>query len=129
MSTVIPSSPLPAGKTCPSATASATITATNDPNFFADNSACTLQSQLKLATYSAAVTKYINGQAGLSSLLGQASRFTDQTLFFPKIDWQINGRNHLSGEVNRLRFISPSGQQTNVTAQYDTHSSGTFYAP
>jgi hypothetical protein len=87
----IPSS-LPAGKTCPSATAVAPITATNDPNFFADNSACTLQSQLKLATYSAGVTDYINGHAGLLSSLGQAARFTDQTLFFPKIDWQINGR-------------------------------------
>ena len=124
----IPSPSLPAGKTCPSATAVAPITATNDPNFFADNSACTLQSQLKLATYSAGVTDYINGQAGLSSLLGQAARFTDQTLFFPKIDWQINERNHLSGEVNRLRFISPSGQQTNVTAQYGTQSIGNVYA-
>jgi hypothetical protein len=38
----IPSS-LPAGKTCPSATAVAPITATNDPNFFADNSASPLR--------------------------------------------------------------------------------------
>ncbi len=123
-----PSSSLPNGKTCPSSTATAPITATNDPNFFADNGACTLQTQLGLSTYSSAVTKYINGQAGLASLLGQAARFTDQTLFFPKIDWQINARNHLSAEANRLRFISPSGQQTNVTAQYGTQSIGNVYA-
>ncbi|MBB6142693.1 hypothetical protein HNQ77_000631 [Silvibacterium bohemicum] len=123
-----PSANLPDGKTCPSSTATSPITATNDPNFFADNSACTLQTQLKLPTYAAGVTDYINGQAGLSSLLGQANRFADQTLFFPKIDWQINERNHLSAEANRLRFISPSGQQTNVTAQYGTQSIGNVYA-
>ncbi|HEY1731244.1 MAG TPA: carboxypeptidase regulatory-like domain-containing protein, partial [Terriglobales bacterium] len=87
-----PTAALPTGKTCPGATATAPITATNDPNFFADSGACTLQTQLKLATYSDGVTDYINGQAGLASLLGQASRFADQTLFFPKIDWQINAR-------------------------------------
>ena len=123
-----PSATLPAGQSCPSDTATSPITSKTDPNFFADNGACTLQSQLNLPTYSAAVTKYINGQAGLGSLLGQANRFTDQTIFFPKIDWQINSRNHLSGEANRLRFISPSGQQTNVTAQYGTQSIGNVYA-
>ncbi|MGB8534974.1 MAG: carboxypeptidase regulatory-like domain-containing protein [Acidobacteriaceae bacterium] len=123
-----PSATLPAGKTCPGAGATAPITATNDSNFFADSSACTLQSQLNLPTYSAGVTDYINGQAGLSALLGPAARFADQTLFFPKVDWQINERNHLSGEANRLRFISPSGQQTNATAQYGTQSIGNVYA-
>lgn len=123
-----PSVSLPTGKTCPSSTATSPITAANDPNFFADSGACTLQTQLNLPSYSTAVPKYINGQAGLASLLGQAKRFADQTLFFPKIDWQINSRNHLSAEVNRLRFISPSGQQTNVTAQYGTESIGNVYA-
>jgi TonB-dependent receptor-like protein len=123
-----PSASLPAGMNCPGTGVTSPITATNDPNFFADSEACTLQSQLNLPTYSAAVTKYINGQAGLSSLLGQVARFTDQTIFFPKVDWQINARNHLSAEANRLRFISPSGQQTNVTAQYGTQSIGNVYA-
>ena len=123
-----PSASLPAGKSCPSSTTTSPITATNDPNFFADSGACTLQSQLNLPSYSSAVTDYINGQAGLAALLGQAARFADQTLFFPKIDWQINSRNHLSAEVNRLRFISPSGQQTNVTAQYGLESIGNVYA-
>ncbi len=123
-----PSQSLPDGRTCPGATSTNPITSSNDTNFFADNGACTLQSQLKLSSYSAAATKYIDGQAGLASLLGQAGRYTDQTLFFPKIDWQINSRNHLSAEANRLRFISPSGQQTNVTAQYGMQSVGNVYA-
>jgi hypothetical protein len=81
-----------------------------------------------LATYAAGATDYVNGQAGLNALLGEAKRYADQTIFFPKIDWQINEHNHLSAEVNRLRFISPSGQQTNVTAGYGIESVGNVYA-
>jgi hypothetical protein len=126
-----PSAALPGNATCPGGAnpiSSVTTSANYDPNIFADSGACTLQTNLKLATYAAARTDYISGQAGLNSLLGQAARFADQTLFFPKIDWQINGKNHLSAEVNRLRFISPSGQQTNATASYGTQSIGNVYA-
>jgi len=123
----VPNASLPGGTQCPGTGVTNPITAANDKNFTADNNACTLQSQLKLPTYSAAATDYINGQASLGSLLGEAPRFADQTLFFPKIDWQINARNHFSGEANRLRFISPGGQQTNATAQYGTQSIGNLY--
>ena len=127
-----PSASLPAGTTCINTGATSIVATTSskyyDPNYFADAGACSLQANLKLPTYAAGVTSYVNGQAGLNSLLGQAPRFVDQTLFFPKIDWQINGKNHLSAEVNRLRFISPSGQQTNVTASYGTQSIGNVYA-
>ncbi len=127
-----PSASLPAGSTCintgPTSISASTSSAHFDPNFFADSGACTLQANLQLSTYAAGATQYVNGQAGLSALLGQAARYTDQTIFFPKFDWQINSRNHLSGEVNRLRFISPSGQQTNVTAAYGTQSIGNVYA-
>ncbi len=133
-----PSGTLPAGATCIN-TGATSISNTKtsayyDANYFADAGACTLQANLGLASYAAGATQYtngingVNGQGGLNSLLGQAGRFADQTLFFPKLDWQINERNHLSGEVNRLRFISPSGQQTNVTAQYGTQSIGNVYA-
>jgi len=127
----IPSATLPGTTTCPDGAnpiSSMTSSSNFDPNFYADSGACTVQTNLKLPTYSAGVTDYISGQAGLNSLLGKAPRFADQTLFFPKIDWQINQRNHLSGEVNRLRFISPSGQQTNVTAAYGVQSIGNVYA-
>jgi hypothetical protein len=128
----IPSPTLPSGSSCINTGATSISNSKTSPhydqNFFADAGACTLQANLNLPSYEAGVTDYVNGQNGLASLLGQASRFADQTLFFPKLDWQINERNHLSGEVDRLRFISPSGQQTNATAQYGTQSIGNVYA-
>lgn len=116
-----PSASLPAGTTC------STITSANDSNYTLDSNACTLQSNLALPTYADAVTNYSTGLAGLSSMLGAGPRFASQTLFFPKVDWQINSKNHASFEVNRLRFVSPGGQQTNATANYGLQSFGNIY--
>ncbi|ADV83614.1 TonB-dependent receptor [Terriglobus saanensis] len=117
----IPNPTLPPGRTC------ATITTANDTNYTGDSGACTLQTNLGLPTYAAAVPKYTSGLSSLSGLLGQAPRYASQTIFFPKLDYQINSRNHLSLEVNRLRFVSPGGQQTNATASYGTQSVGNIY--
>ena len=119
-----PNASLPAGLTCAGATA---ITAANDTNYAGDILGCNLQTNLALPTYAAGAADYSSGLAGLNSLLGQAPRFASQTIFLPKIDWQINSRNHASFEVNRLRFISPGGQQTNATASYGTQSVGNIY--
>jgi hypothetical protein len=48
----------------------------------------------------------------LNSLTGETPRKGDQTLFFPKIDWQINDSNQFSISYNRLRWESPNGIQT-----------------
>jgi Carboxypeptidase regulatory-like domain/TonB dependent receptor len=48
----------------------------------------------------------------LSSLTGQVSRTGDQLILLPKIDWNINSKNHLSVTYNRLRWASPQGVQT-----------------
>lgn len=53
-----------------------------------------------------------NTLAFLNSLTGETPRKGDQTLFFPKIDWQINGKNLFSISYNRLRWESPNGIQT-----------------
>ncbi|HEY4047560.1 MAG TPA: TonB-dependent receptor [Acidobacteriaceae bacterium] len=103
------------------------ITQANDTNFYADNGACTLMTNLHLSSYSQAVTDYNNGLAGLNSMLGQAPRNAGQTLFFPRLDWQINARNHATFEANRLRFTSPSGQQTNTPVTYGIQSFGNIY--
>jgi len=120
-----PSAALPAGLTCPGG--ATPITAANDSNFTPDSAACTLQTNLALPTYSAAVTDYNNGLAGLNTMLGDGPRYADQTIYFPKIDWQINQKNHTSIEGNRLRFSSPGGQQTNATATYNLQSFGDIY--
>ena len=121
-----PSAALPGTTTC-STISSSSASPNYDPNYTADSGACTVQSNLKLPTYSAGVTDFDNGLAGLSSILGEVPRFLSQTLFFPKVDWQINPKNRLSGEVNRLRAASPGGQQTNATASYAVESVGNIY--
>ncbi len=92
-----------------------------------DSNVCTLQTNLNLGTYSAAYTDYNSGLAGLNGMLGAGLRYADQTIYFPKVDWQINAKNHASFEGNRLRFSSPGGQQTNATATYGLESFGDIY--
>jgi carboxypeptidase family protein len=51
----------------------------------------------------------------LNSLSGVVPRRGDQTLFLPKVDWNINSTNTLSVTYNRLRWDSPNGIQTQAT--------------
>jgi hypothetical protein len=46
---------------------------------------------------------------------GLVPRKGDQTLFFPKVDWQINGKNLFTASFNRLRWDSLNGIQTQAT--------------
>lgn len=48
----------------------------------------------------------------LNSLTGETPRKGDQTLYLPKIDFQINDKNLFSASYNRLRWKSPNGIQT-----------------
>lgn len=66
--------------------------------------------------YAAGFTAYTGGIAGLSSMTGTTPRTGDQDIFFPKLDWQINGKNHATLEMNRLRWTSPAGIQTSSSA-------------
>jgi hypothetical protein len=60
-------------------------------------------------------------------MLGPVPRKGQQTIFFPKIDWQINSRHHASFEVNRLRWGSPAGIQTQSTNTFGIASFGNDY--
>ncbi len=60
-------------------------------------------------------------------MLGTVPRTGTQTIFFPKIDWQVNSRNHASFEVNRLRWGSPAGIQTAATVANGISSFGNDY--
>jgi hypothetical protein len=114
-----PDATLPSGKVCGG-------TGTGAPSTI-DASACTLQTNLGLSTYSAAATTYNNGLTGLNSMLGPVARTGTHTIFFPKIDWQVNARNHASFELNRLRWGSPAGIQTAATVTDGTSSFGNDY--
>ena len=112
----VPDVTLPSGKVCGGTGSAAPSTI--------DASACTLQSRLSLPTYTAAANDYITGVAGLNTMLGTVPRKGLQTIFFPKIDWQVNARNHASFEFNRLRWTSPAGIQTGLTTNNGIASYG-----
>lgn len=57
-------------------------------------------------------TQIDNTLAFLNSLTGETPRKGDQTLYLPKIDWQVNSNNLFSISYNRLRWKSPNGVQT-----------------
>jgi len=62
--------------------------------------------------------------AGLNSILGPVPRTGKQDIFFPKIDWQINQKNHASFTFNRMRWSSPAGIQTQGTNNFGIASFG-----
>jgi hypothetical protein len=74
------------------------------------------------AQLATATTDYNNGFAGLTTLLGSNNRTGKQDILFPKLDWQINQKNRASFEVNRMRWASPYGVQTQVTNPYSNGS-------
>jgi hypothetical protein len=112
----LPDTILPAGKVCGG-------TGTAAPSTI-DAAACTLQTRLARANYSIAAQNYIDGVNGLNGLLGTVPRKGLQTIFFPKLDWQISPRNHASFEFNRLRWTSPAGVQTGLTSANGIRSFG-----
>ncbi len=56
----------------------------------------------------------------INSLTGESPRKSDQTIYFPKIDWQVNNNNLFTVSYNRLRSLAPGGfltQGTNTQAK------------
>jgi len=86
----------------------------------------TLASRLGVTT-AQALTDYNNGLTALLGELGAVPRKGLSTIFFPKLDWQINSRNHATFEVNRTRWTSPAGIQTQASNNFGTNSFGNDY--
>jgi hypothetical protein len=101
-----PSATQPAGQT-PSACAATT----GNTNSNSTRNVCTLANNLGIP-YATALTDYNNGLNDFLSELGPVPRTGDQTIFLPKVDWNISEKNHASFEVNRMRWASPQGIQT-----------------
>ncbi len=103
--------------------------ASNPSAFFATPSSSnisTLATRLGVTT-TEATTLYNQGMNGLISELGTVPRTGDQDILFPKIDWVINSKNHLSLELNRMRWWSPAGIQTQTPVTYAIASFGDDY--
>jgi hypothetical protein len=104
---------------------------TSNPNvFFATPSATTITtlaqrlnglpatgpgSTPSAAQLAAAQSTYSTDLAGLNTLLGTVPRTGEQTIWFPKLDWAINSKNHAEFSLNRMRWNSPAGIQTSAT--------------
>lgn len=113
--------------------AAATITGTSaNANFYNLNGSYAATQVTQLAkltglTSGEASTVYANTISGLTSLLGTVPRVGDQTIYFPKLDWQVNQKNHVSVEANRMRWTSPAGIQTSPAVAYGIASFGNDY--
>jgi outer membrane receptor protein involved in Fe transport len=111
-----------AGATCNVTTGAVTGTYTT-----LDQQVCVLAARIGAANYAGGYTAYENGLATLLTDLGPVHRTGDQEVNMPKIDYQINSKNHVSVVYNRLRWDSPGGVQTQATNNYGVDGFGTDY--
>jgi hypothetical protein len=89
--------------------------------------ACTLYRRFALPSYTAGASAYNTQLAALLPDLGPVPRRGDQVINTPKLDWQVNGTNHVSFLYHRLRWDSPGGVQTQSTNNYAIDSFGTDF--
>ena len=93
----------------------------------ATQGACTLFTNQGLPDYATAVSDYNAGLQGLLSETGPVPRKGQATIFLPKVDWTINSKNHATFEVNRMRWGSPAGIQTQASNTFGIASFGNDY--
>jgi hypothetical protein len=137
--TAVPASKTTSGVT--TITTSASLSGSTNPG---DINACALAWRVygtgSAGSYAKAAAQYdqllfgtaISGLTGLSTPgllddLGATARTGDEVLNTPKLDWQINQKEHASFLFHRLRWDSPGGVQTQATNNYAKDSFGTDY--
>ena len=98
---------LPAGETCTGYQfTSTTLTLSTE----GDYNACAIAALFGMGgNFQAGSAYYQQGLAIMSSFLGTVPRTGEQVINLPKIDYQINDRNHFSVMYNRLRYSAPNG--------------------
>jgi hypothetical protein len=84
----------------------------------------TLRQRLGVPLPSYALEQYQQFVSGLMSETGLVPRTANQIILFPKLDWQLNDRNHLSVQYNYLRWNSPHGALTQTATSYGVASFG-----
>ncbi len=94
-----------------------------------DGQACALAARIPSlgGTYAAGATAYSTQLDNLLADMGTVPRTGDEVVNTPKLDWQINGKNHLSVLYHRLRWDSPGGVQTQATNTYSVDTFGTDF--
>lgn len=110
----LPDAAVPGGQTCSDGAAgNGYYTGTSA----LDADICTMAARQSM-TYAAAAAAYTSAINSLSQDLGTVPRFGYQEINTPKLDYQINDKEHLSLLYHRLRWDSPGGVQTSSTADY-----------
>jgi outer membrane receptor protein involved in Fe transport len=117
-----PDANLPNGQTCDTTTGAVTASGAST----IDQQACLLAARLGVS-YSAAAQDYNAQLQNALSDLGTVPRFGNQQIDTPKLDYQINEKNHVSLLYHRLRWDSPGGVQTSGTAPYSVDAFGTDF--
>jgi len=64
------------------------------------------------STDDAVYAYWMEGVAYLNSFTGKMPRRADHLILFPKIDWNLSPREHVTVSYNRLRWRSPAGMDT-----------------
>jgi Carboxypeptidase regulatory-like domain/TonB dependent receptor len=142
----LPATTLPAGAVCtltanPEAAGNGYLSGDTSSTATEDKEACTLAARQGIS-YAAAAADWaslINGgnltgmpstgaasstDLGLNSALGTVARAGYQEINTPKLDWQINSKQHLSVLYHRLRWDSPGGVQTAASDNYAQDTQG-----
>jgi hypothetical protein len=124
---VSPDAALSAGYSCSTATGAITTPSKTAVASATDSAACLLAARLSYNSYAAGATAYSTQLQALLTDLGSVPRFGNQLINTPKLDWQVNDKEHLSVLYHRLRWDSPGGVQTQGTNNYAIDSFGTDF--
>lgn len=134
---------LPSGAACTTTTNTTTSAVTSiftGTGQAGDVDACALANRVYAGNYALGAANYnqllfgsaVSALTGLSTPgllddLGTTPRTGDEVLNTPKIDWQINSKEHLSVLYHRLRWDSPGGVQTQTSNNYSIDAFGTDF--
>lgn len=88
-----------------------------------DEYACTLAARQGVS-YAQGASLYSAGIAALNTDIGTTPHAGYQEINTPKLDWQVNDKEHVSVLYHRLRWDSPGGVQTASTDHYAFDTQG-----
>jgi outer membrane receptor protein involved in Fe transport len=139
----LPDAAAPSGSTCNTTGSNAGYMSgltysTSSTQYSVDEQACTLAARLEANGINVpgvgVPSSYANGASAYNSMLvnllgdlGKVPRRGYEELNTPKLDWQVNEKNHVSVLFHRLRWDSPGGVQTQATNTYAIDSFGMDY--
>ena len=123
----LPDAALPGAASCNTTTGYLTVPTGTTVTDVLDAQACTLAARLGLGSYAAGAALYQTDLNALNGDLGIIPRTGYQEINTPKLDYQVNSKQHVEVLFHRLRWDSPGGVQTNATGAYSLDSTGTDF--